>query len=561
MRIWISIPVGLALLVPTLSTPARSQEPVWGSEGALLCDDAQVEQSMATTDGGTLVAVQNSCLRVLKTDQWGAVWPGAWEPCGVAVAEPCGFTTGVSLLPDASGGAFVTYTKLGNAWHVYTTHIGADGNRAPTWPAAGLQLTSQAFSGVPVSVPDGNGGVIVVVYDEDGLYWIAQRVASDGTLLWGKDGVVRHDPSVVGVAMVSDGSGGALIAMSVEVDPGDRDLYVQRIDGDGAIASGWPAGGVSVASGPGYQSWGSELRGISDDSGGAIFVWGDSPDGSTDSWDLYATRITGSGEVLWGENGLPLSVAEGFQGRAALASDAKGGAYFVWTSEEVLGDTDVYLQRVSKQGQYRMDDGGLLLAGGSESQDDPSVLGDGKGGAFVTWRVGPPNQAPWRLLLQRVRHTGMPWQGWPENGVEITDSAGVTLARSVRDGSGGVVVSFREWSDELRAQRYDGDASVVAAPVLPDGDLTLRVTSANPIGSAASFELGGRAAGPVEVEVFDSAGRRIRVLDGGSSGWVGSRSLRWDLRDDTGRAVASGVYFLRATSGGRSARGRVVVLR
>ena len=40
---------------------------------------------------------------------------------------------------------------------------------------------------------------------------------------------------------------------------------------------------------------------------------------------------------------------------------------------------------------------------------------------------------------------------------------------------------------------------------------------------------------------------------------AGQRELVWDGRDDAGRAVASGVYFVRAVVGDEALTGRVVV--
>jgi len=55
----------------------------------------------------------------------------------------------------------------------------------------------------------------------------------------------------------------------------------------------------------------------------------------------------------------------------------------------------------------------------------------------------------------------------------------------------------------------------------------------------------------VDVAVFDLAGRRVRQLDRGARG-VGRHDLEWDGRDDAGRPVRGGLYFLRARLGSES---------
>ena len=64
----------------------------------------------------------------------------------------------------------------------------------------------------------------------------------------------------------------------------------------------------------------------------------------------------------------------------------------------------------------------------------------------------------------------------------------------------------------------------------------------------------------VRVEVFDLAGRRVRVLAEGSRG-AGSSDLVWDLRDDQGRMLHAGMYLVRAQIGASTWMRRVSVVR
>jgi hypothetical protein len=66
-------------------------------------------------------------------------------------------------------------------------------------------------------------------------------------------------------------------------------------------------------------------------------------------------------------------------------------------------------------------------------------------------------------------------------------------------------------------------------------------------------------AGDARLEVFDLAGRRVRVLASGTM-TAGPHETRWDLRDASGSAVASGVYLARLTAPGASGVRRFVVL-
>lgn len=88
----------------------------------------------------------------------------------------------------------------------------------------------------------------------------------------------------------------------------------------------------------------------------------------------------------------------------------------------------------------------------------------------------------------------------------------------------------------------------------------LLISSPNPLIDHASlfFELPRPAS--VDIQVFDAAGRHVcRVFRGAVSG--GRHVMRWNGRDDAGRVVASGTYFVRLQGDGGSVSERLVLLR
>ncbi len=81
----------------------------------------------------------------------------------------------------------------------------------------------------------------------------------------------------------------------------------------------------------------------------------------------------------------------------------------------------------------------------------------------------------------------------------------------------------------------------------------------NPASRWASFRFSGPVETPASASIalFDATGRRVRDLATDAAG-----ESRWDLRDERGSSVASGVYFLRAERGGKTlAEGRLQVVR
>jgi hypothetical protein len=95
-----------------------------------------------------------------------------------------------------------------------------------------------------------------------------------------------------------------------------------------------------------------------------------------------------------------------------------------------------------------------------------------------------------------------------------------------------------------------------SAPLVP---WALSVHPNPTLGQAAvSFALPERA--QVEIAVYDLAGRLVSRLVSEPMD-AGPHSLGWDGRDAQGHKVADGMYLLRARAGGRTAGGKIMVVR
>jgi hypothetical protein len=72
------------------------------------------------------------------------------------------------------------------------------------------------------------------------------------------------------------------------------------------------------------------------------------------------------------------------------------------------------------------------------------------------------------------------------------------------------------------------------------------------------FETAGR--GRVALEIFDASGRLVRTLVDARLD-RGPHAVSWDARDNRGRPLASGIYFVRLTAGAYAATTRLVLVR
>ncbi|TPW12764.1 MAG: hypothetical protein FD129_1407, partial [bacterium] len=68
------------------------------------------------------------------------------------------------------------------------------------------------------------------------------------------------------------------------------------------------------------------------------------------------------------------------------------------------------------------------------------------------------------------------------------------------------------------------------------------------------------AAADVRITIFDVTGRAIRTMLPGTQS-AGDHSVQWDLRDDDGAAVTSGIYFYRLTVGVATVTEKLMVTR
>jgi hypothetical protein len=122
-------------------------------------------------------------------------------------------------------------------------------------------------------------------------------------------------------------------------------------------------------------------------------------------------------------------------------------------------------------------------------------------------------------------------------------------------GSGSLIQRYK--MTLIRSTSTDVALAEDRVPVPSSLDLSV---APNPFNPTTTVKFFASKAGPYVVEIFDVAGRLARVLEGRSSsaGWT---EVPWDGRSDDGAAAASGLYLVRATSGGRSETARALLVR
>ena len=440
-------------------SPVQEEIPAWPHDSAaglpVSIASGTQSQQVAVTDGqgGAIVAWDdarngNSDIYVQRVGVLGRV---QWSCNGIQITSQSATQTTPAMMADGSGGAILVWPDLrgGTYYKLYAQRI--DANGAALWTPGGIPICSGSGDQVhAVLVSDGQGGMIVAWSDTRVLPVdvYAQRVSGNGALLWAGAGV----PISTGTGaqwvpqIVSDKSGGAIIAWRDFRNATDYDIYAQRVNASGGTL--WTLNGVSVANAINDQT---EVQLVSDELGGAIAVWLDARN-NINSYDVYAQRLNATGSLRW-INALPVCVAGGSQTNLRVMSDGVGGAIATWQDPRD-GSSDVYIEHIRSAGTTANIDG-VWVAAGAQNELNPALTSDGAGGAFVTWQDFQGSN----YNLQSARFDVYENVSWPWGFQPVSNAAGnQQLQVMASDGQGGAIVVWqdsRNGNVDLYAQRFE----------------------------------------------------------------------------------------------------------
>lgn len=196
-----------------------------------------------------------------------------WTIDGVAVCSSEGTQWLPRLASDGKNGAVVAFSyDLGFMnTDIYAQRIDAEGNIR--WAPEGVPIcTAWDYQWLADMIYDDCGGAIIIWQDDRNLPGssdlYAQRVDTTGSVLWTADGVLcttyAGSPT-----LISDGSCGAIISFKIVSGYG-QDIIAQRIDSDGNLL--WTGNGTTVCT---QTSMRGRLGLVTDGAGGGIVAWCD----------------------------------------------------------------------------------------------------------------------------------------------------------------------------------------------------------------------------------------------------------------------------------------------
>ena len=337
-------------------------EELWPHNGVKIADRNQDW----TTDYGLEVDAADNALLAFRDDRYGilhltvaSTGPDGVQLWETAVSDGTFEPINPSLVLTADGGVTV-------AWSEYTD----DGKQVHVQR---LNAAGQLQWSAPLVLKDTDGGnfdfsfmtssdhdnVILSWVRQGSQYWEpyhlwAQKISSEGDLLWGPSHVIVYDGVGLEVAErprhVSDGQGGAVFNWHFIVEGAWYDVAIQHILTNGAIT--YQHNGLTPVPDNIRQRYCSALA-YNQISGDTYLFWTElDVVGYTDYYAPFGQKFDGEGARCWGLTGLALSP---WDTGAVMSPDAypcsRGGAKLCWITAQPSGECIVNATRVNSAGE------------------------------------------------------------------------------------------------------------------------------------------------------------------------------------------------------------------
>lgn len=527
-------PSGVPYVVHAQHVLARgSVDPAWPAGGllvtsAMTSDGSSRPRALPDEAGGALFVLfevqgLSTSVRVhhvLASGELDPAWPvGGAVPCVTSYAKEA-----LGAVSDGAGGVVVTWieTRLRTSQllpGVYAAHVTAAGEVDPAWTYNGARVFESPQGPLAQAAPasDGAGGAIVVwtylVVPAQGTDLYARRVRADGTMDPAWPSIGRSVCAQAGdqdlPAIVSDGSGGAVVAWRDARNGVHRDLFAHHLFANGQLDPAWPLAGRALCTATGDQAIDALVE---DGAGGALAVFADLRSGPAQ--DLYAQHVLAGGALdpAWPADGLAVCTAAGDQRVATAIPDGAGGALVAWEDGRPGTHTDVYAQHVLGTGAndpaWTADGVGLALLGSSQYR--PVLVSDGEGGGLVAFTDtrGPATTAGFGAAatfstdvyasrIERHGYVGSPGteiasvadvgydQGglvritWPASPLDLANDPNVAAYDLERWNGGAWVREQVVAADHVSAQYGANAAAPTGGPAPPELQAVFRVVARN----------------------------------------------------------------------------------
>ncbi|MBT3589613.1 MAG: T9SS type A sorting domain-containing protein [Candidatus Marinimicrobia bacterium] len=295
------------------------------------------------------------------------------------------------------------------------------------------------------TVSPGTDGTAIFVWSDNRFgprNIFAQKVNGDGELLWGEAGAVvtdlpgrQEDP-----VSISDGNGGVFIAWIDYRFDEEGDVFYQHIDSDGYRLL--DDNGIPLALIPSKQI---SINMCTDSLGGVFVTWQDKRNQVDE--DIYGTHISSDHLVVEPGLGVPVIVAGGAQMAKSIEYAGNNEAFIVWADARNGGNMDIYGQRLDMNMSPLMTSDGFPVASSDMLETRPRTTYMSNNQSFVTWKSGDESS---EILYQIIDPNGFVLMA----PVKVSQFDAIQKSPRIKRNANGEV--FISWTD-LRFDSIDGD--------------------------------------------------------------------------------------------------------
>lgn len=484
----------------------------------------------------------------------GAVVTG-WPAGGVAFTDTAYGNRAISACSDDNLGCFVLVSRVQPGCipalgancpiHLRIFHFLADGTLDPTWAGGHVVVTEQGgWDGSGEVVSDGTGGVYVRWYRDTGdtLSIYGKHFRRDGTLHPGWDSrglaLIPHLPSasvpLQEQPRLAVTSAGRLIVMLEN----EKVPYAISREPNGSVTPGWPDAGLLLYSGPYLQGLLIDFQVGVTPTDFIIATWG-FVRYADQSGGLMGIGLTAGGAILPGwpaDQILCENPGSRYGSRLAVGSD--GTFSMAWVDNRPAREDGIYFDR------YNITDGTVPTLATARLLDH-SLIGRR---LWASWQLDAGSIAAVEVLrsLDEAAFTPVSPPRW-------TSATSLTVEDTLPPNSARARYVLTVSESGIRRALSD------TLEIHPDDQAQRMALRGATIqhGHELSFELTlADRSGPIDISVFDVAGRRIQRTRMADS-QAGLHSLQLRLDQPT-----SGILLIEAKSlSGARASTRVVLIQ
>ncbi len=404
-----------------------------------------------------------------------------WATDGMPIANSTNPETSNSMREDGDGGFFIGYqVASNNQSDIYAKRFNNAGDSV--WGDAIPLAVANGDQTTPRVAPDGIGGFVFVWEDKREVTSniFAQRLLADGTADWGEYLEVYSDEANDQSftqnypQLQADGMGNVIVSWQDQRASFDNvGIFAQKVSSDGSLL--WDSEGLQIRA---NQVRELTQRIDSDGNGGIYAIWTDMRNGDFPHVDIYAQHINADGTFQWGDDALAICDAENEQNNPLIK--LSGDHIFTVWLDARTGSIGIDQQIIDSSSNFVLAENGetvfyglsgdagkdnLIEAYPRPSQDD----------AIVIWHDTRGASNGYQIFYQFVNSDGT--YDLEDNGRPVTTPTGYSqLAFDAAVNSAGQTLII--WSEQrgfypkIYAQLIDVDGNYLW------GDMGLEMTTA-----------------------------------------------------------------------------------